>query len=149
MRRNPKEGKILMKLKDFNREFTIYRRELPKEVYERVMSNYPLSLRYLGLSAINVDDSGELKFNYNDKEKWYYVKKVIDGLSIKQLYETEVVTVLRDRVIVKILEPQFKATLLLEGSTLTKGDKIMCKVKRKRWPLELILVKPDNYTEEK
>lgn len=68
MRRNPKEGKILMKLKDFNREFTIYRRELPKEVYERVMSNYPLSLRYLGLSAINVDDSGELKFNYNDKE---------------------------------------------------------------------------------
>ena len=81
-----------MKLKDFNREFTIYRRELPKEVYERVMSNYPLSLRYLGLSAINVDDSGELKFNYNDKEKWYYVKKVIDGLSTKQLYETEVVT---------------------------------------------------------
>ena len=149
IRRNPKEGKILMKLKDFNREFTIYRRELPKEVYERVMSNYPLSLRYLGLSAINVDDSGELKFNYNDKEKWYYVKKVIDSLSTKKLYETEVVTVLRDRLIVKILEPQFKATLLLEGSTLTKGDKIMCKVRRKRWPLELVLVQSDNYTEEK
>lgn len=149
MRRNPKEGKILMKLKDFNREFTIYRRNLPKEVYEKVMANYSLSLRYLGLSAINVDDSGELKFSYNDKEKWYYVKKVIDSLSTKKFYETEVVTVLRDRVIVKILELQFKATLLLDGSTLTKGDKITCKVRRKRWPLELILVQPDNYTEEK
>ena len=149
MRRNPKEGKILMKLKDFNREFTIYRRDLPKEVYERVMSNYPLSLRYLGLSAIYVDDSGELKFSYNDKEKWYYVKKVIDGLSTKKLYEAEVIKVLKDRAIVKILEPRFKATLLLEGSTLTKGDKIMCKVGRKRWPLELVLVQSDNYTEKK
>lgn len=146
LERIPKEGKILMRLKDFNREFVIYKNELPMEVYEKVISSYPLCLKYLGLSAVKIDN-GKLTFSYKDKEKWCHDIQQIYKLSTNQMYEGVVIKTLPNKIFVKLIDGKIrvKGALYLKDSSLSIGDKIICKVKRKKYPLDLILVQPGDH----